>query len=198
VWIHGDCIAPDRTRVCTIRNRRDDGKHSFGQFLGLFGLDSNGRSCKPTNDCSGTSVRFPAAEFAQTYPPDVVVTPSKDDAVMVAISAFPTAVASPHAPSVSVVRSASRSTAALWQIALAVMGVALVIALVLMGPVPGVGSPAAAASASSVVATSADTMWSLAVEHAPAGEAAIYVERLIERNGTAVILSGQLVVLPAP
>lgn len=42
-----------------------------------------------------------------------------------------------------------------------------------------------------------DSMWSIAVEHAPAGGAGGYVERLIEANGTARVSAGDVVVLPA-
>lgn len=40
-------------------------------------------------------------------------------------------------------------------------------------------------------------MWSIAVEHAPAGEAAGYVERLVAANGAATVAPGQELSLPA-
>lgn len=42
-----------------------------------------------------------------------------------------------------------------------------------------------------------DTMWSIALDVAPAGQAAAYVERLVEVNGGATILPGQVLRLPA-
>jgi hypothetical protein len=43
-----------------------------------------------------------------------------------------------------------------------------------------------------------DSMWSVANEVAPAGEAAAYVERLVEVNGSASVAPGQVLVLPVP
>ncbi len=43
-----------------------------------------------------------------------------------------------------------------------------------------------------------ETMWSIASEVAPAGEAATYVERLVEVNGSAAVASGQVLELPVP
>jgi hypothetical protein len=61
-------------------------------------------------------------------------------------------------------------------------------------------TPAAApgAAATSYVAAEGDTMWSIALGHAPAGEAAGYVEALVAANGTASVAAGQTVVLPVP
>lgn len=42
-----------------------------------------------------------------------------------------------------------------------------------------------------------ETLWSIARDVAPAGEAATYVERLVEVNG-AQVSSGQVLVLPVP
>lgn len=42
-----------------------------------------------------------------------------------------------------------------------------------------------------------ESMWSIAVEHAPAGGAGGYVERLVEANGTARVSAGDVIVLPA-
>lgn len=43
-----------------------------------------------------------------------------------------------------------------------------------------------------------ETMWSIANAVAPAGEAATYVERLVEVNGTAAPAPGQVLELPVP
>ena len=64
-------------------------------------------------------------------------------------------------------------------------------------------SPAAApgevpASGATHVVEPGDTMWSVATEVAPAGEAAAYVERLVELNGTSVVQPGDVLALPRP
>lgn len=46
------------------------------------------------------------------------------------------------------------------------------------------------------VVAEGETMWSIAVDRAPAGEAAAYVERLVEVNGSAVVVPGQSLQLP--
>lgn len=43
-----------------------------------------------------------------------------------------------------------------------------------------------------------ETMWSIASEVAPAGEAATYVERLVAVNGSATVAAGQVLELPVP
>ncbi len=48
------------------------------------------------------------------------------------------------------------------------------------------------------VVRAGETMWSIATEVAPAGEAAIYVERLVDANGTATATPGQVLALPVP
>ena len=48
------------------------------------------------------------------------------------------------------------------------------------------------------VVADGDTMWSIAVDVAPAGEAAAYVERLVEVNGTAIAVPGDVLALPVP
>lgn len=57
-------------------------------------------------------------------------------------------------------------------------------------------SPGAAVAGTHVV-VEGETMWSIAVEHAPAGEAAGYVERLVAANGAATVAPGQELSLPA-
>jgi Tfp pilus assembly protein FimV len=63
-----------------------------------------------------------------------------------------------------------------------------------------VRTPAVApgASATTHVVVDGESMWSIAVAHAPAGEAATYVERLVAANGTAVVAPGDTVVVPRP
>lgn len=48
------------------------------------------------------------------------------------------------------------------------------------------------------VVTAGESMWSIATEVAPAGEAATYVERLVAVNGTATVTPGQVLELPVP
>ncbi len=44
-----------------------------------------------------------------------------------------------------------------------------------------------------------ETLWSIAVDVAPAGEAAVYVDRLVAANGGAgEVVAGDVLVLPAP
>lgn len=42
-----------------------------------------------------------------------------------------------------------------------------------------------------------ETMWSIALDIAPAGQASTYVERLVEVNGGATVVPGQVLRLPA-
>jgi LysM repeat protein len=57
-------------------------------------------------------------------------------------------------------------------------------------------APGAAVAGTHVVAEG-ETMWSIAVRHAPAGQAAGYVERLVAANGAATVAPGQELSLPA-
>jgi len=76
------------------------------------------------------------------------------------------------------------------------LAVLLAVAALALSPAP---TPAGAtAPSSSYVAAAGDTMWSIAVAHAPAGEAATYVEALVAANGSAQVAPGQAVTLPAP
>lgn len=68
--------------------------------------------------------------------------------------------------------------------------------LVTAGPEP-VGAGVPVSSAGHVVADG-ETMWSIAVDAAAAGEAAGYVERLVAVNGSATITPGQVLTLPRP
>ena len=63
--------------------------------------------------------------------------------------------------------------------------------------------PAAAPGTAPVLDTThtvaeGETMWSIANEVAPAGEAATYVERLVAANGGAAVTPGQVLTLPVP
>ena len=80
----------------------------------------------------------------------------------------------------------------------AVLGLAVVLAAVALALTPAPTPGASTAETSSYVAEAGDTMWSIAVAHAPAGEAATYVESLVEANGTARVVPGQAVALPTP
>ena len=48
------------------------------------------------------------------------------------------------------------------------------------------------------VVAAGETMWSIASDVAPAGEAATYVERLVAVNGSASVTPGQVLALPVP
>ena len=132
---------------------------------------------------------------------------------MVAITAFPTAIAAPaprrplhrDAPrtalrSVPAPVAAGRPLAALGRgvswLLVATVALAALAYLVLSGPSPAVdGIPVQEATH---VVQPGESMWSVATEVAPAGEAAAYVERLVEVNGSASVAPGQVLVLPAP
>lgn len=132
---------------------------------------------------------------------------------MVAITAFPTAIAAPAprrpapvtrpttplrsvpAPATAGRRLAGVGRGVSWAV-VALVAVLAVAYLALSGPAPAVeGIPVQ--DATHVVAPG-ETMWSVANEIAPAGEAAAYVERLVEVNGTATVTAGQVLVLPVP
>lgn len=70
------------------------------------------------------------------------------------------------------------------------------VALVLVA-VPGDGVAPAGATQTHVV-QHGESMWSIANDVAPAGEAALYVERLVEVNGSSTVVPGQSIVVPAP
>lgn len=59
-------------------------------------------------------------------------------------------------------------------------------------------STGAPAIAGSHVVAEGETMWSIAVDNAPAGEAAGYVEQLVAVNGDARVAPGQRITLPTP
>ena len=131
---------------------------------------------------------------------------------MVAITAFPNAIAVPsprrtspsptrRAPLRSVPAAAPRRQLAgigrgvSWAL-VALVAVVAAAYLALAAPAPVVeGIPVQEATH---VVQPGDSMWSVANEVAPAGEAAAYVERLVEVNGSASVAPGQVLVLPAP
>lgn len=122
---------------------------------------------------------------------------------MVAIASLPTTV-TPRRPALTVVPSRRPSAPRAAGQPLrsrclaAALALAAVLALAYLVATPAVGTGTAAPAAGSLVAEPGDTMWSIAVEHAPAGEAAGYVEELVAANGGATVAPGQVVTLPAP
>jgi hypothetical protein len=58
--------------------------------------------------------------------------------------------------------------------------------------------PTAAPATTTHVVAEGESLWSIAVAHAPAGEAAGYVEQLVAANGTATVATGQTITLPQP
>ena len=76
------------------------------------------------------------------------------------------------------------------------LALAVVLALGYLVATP-IAAPGTATAGTHVVADG-ETMWSIAVEHAPAGEAAGYVEQLVAANGGAAVAPGQELVLPTP
>ncbi len=79
---------------------------------------------------------------------------------------------------------------------------AALVAIVLVAVGLLVASPSApAASAATLdahVVAEGETMWSIAQDIAPAGEAATYVERLVDANGGASVQVGQALTVPVP
>lgn len=135
---------------------------------------------------------------------------------MVAIASLPTTVTTPgrahrapaHRPGPGVRRpaltlvpptgtgarsAAGRSLASV--VGAALLALAVVLAVGYLATTP-TSSPAAGVAGTHVVAEG-ETMWSIAVAHAPAGEAAGYVERLVDANGGAAVAPGQELLLPS-
>ncbi len=81
-------------------------------------------------------------------------------------------------------------------VATALLALAVVLALGYLVTTP-TATPGTATAGTHVVADG-ETMWSIAVEHAPAGQAAGYVEQLVAANGSAAVAPGQELVLPTP
>lgn len=98
----------------------------------------------------------------------------------------------------SVPRPTRRRAGVSWVVAaVAVLVVVLSAAyLVQAGPTPAAGEIPLLESTH--VVAPGETMWSIASEVAPAGEAATYVERLVAANGGASVAPGQTLVLPRP
>ncbi len=79
---------------------------------------------------------------------------------------------------------------------LAVVAILATVSLMLTEPLADPGT-IRVADATHVV-TDGETMWSIALDVAPAGEAAGYVERLVAVNGGAIVVPGQVLTLPVP
>jgi len=122
---------------------------------------------------------------------------------MVAIASLPTTV-TPRRPVLTVVpprrttpvRAAGRPLRSL--VVAAALALAVVLALAYLVTTPAVGTGTVTPATGTYVAAPGDSMWSIAVEHAPAGEAAGYVEELVAANGGATVSAGQVVTLPSP
>ena len=124
---------------------------------------------------------------------------------MVAITTFPRSTAAPArrspAPRPALRLVAGSVPAPRWSARLLALAGALVVVvaalyLVQAGPTAAPGQ--VPASDATHVVEAGDTMWSVAMEVAPAGEAATYVERLVELNGTSVVEPGDVLALPLP
>ena len=82
-------------------------------------------------------------------------------------------------------------------VAALVLVVALAVAYLLRAPALDTSGAIPVQDTVHVVAEG-ETMWSIAGAVAPAGEAATYVERLVEVNGSATAVPGQVLELPVP
>ena len=83
--------------------------------------------------------------------------------------------------------------------ALTAAAVVLVAAVGYLLSAPALGTSGAVPVQEEVhVVAAGETMWSIAGDVAPAGEAATYVERLVEVNGSATVVPGQRLRLPVP
>lgn len=98
-------------------------------------------------------------------------------------------------PRLALVPAPTRGRSLVGLVAGALLALAVVVAGAYLIRTPTV-SPGS--SGATHVVAEGETMWSIAVAHAPAGEAATYVERLVDANGTAAVAAGQQVTLPAP
>ncbi len=78
-------------------------------------------------------------------------------------------------------------------VALAAVGL---LALATLALSPAITPGAEPAVAGTHVVEAGESMWSIALDQAPAGEAAGYVEHLVELNGSASVVPGQVVTLP--
>jgi hypothetical protein len=105
------------------------------------------------------------------------------------------AVPAPERSTGAVAGSAWSRVAAAVAAAVVVVGLAL---LALAGPATtAAGGEVPVLDATRVVAEG-ETMWSIAQDLAPAGETAVYAERLVEVNGGGAVEAGQVLVLPTP
>ena len=82
----------------------------------------------------------------------------------------------------------------------AVLAIAMLLAVAALTLTPPMtpGTTGAPATLADHVVVEGETMWSIAQDVAPAGEAATYVERLVAANGGAVIVPGQVLTVPEP
>lgn len=92
-------------------------------------------------------------------------------------------------------RSAGSRLAAVAAAAVVVVGLAL---LALAGPAPTAATGEVPVLDATRVVAEGETMWSIAQDVAPAGETALYAERLVEANGGGAVEAGQVLVLPVP
>lgn len=78
---------------------------------------------------------------------------------------------------------------------LAVVAFLGVAGLLMIEPLAEPGTVAVAEATHQVA--EGETMWSIALDIAPAGQASTYVERLVQVNGGATVVPGQVLRLPA-
>ena len=106
--------------------------------------------------------------------------------------------APPAPPALRLVATGGR-TGTRWPLGAAALVLVLAIAVGYLLSAPAVEPTGGAPVQDTVhVVGSGETMWSIAGEVAPAGEAAAYVERLVEVNGSATVVPGQVLQLPVP
>lgn len=84
-----------------------------------------------------------------------------------------------------------------WAVTAALLAVVAVAALAFLVRSAPLDASAAPRTAGTHAVAEGETLWSIAGEVAPAGEAATYVERLVEVNGSTVA-PGQVLTLPVP
>lgn len=107
---------------------------------------------------------------------------------------------SPSGPRIDIGRPSTASTASTANVVIGVLlfvvAAFAVVGLVRSGPDVVPGDVAVLDGGHTVVA--GETMWSIANDVAPAGEAGGYVERLVALNATSVASPGQILTLPVP
>ena len=133
--------------------------------------------------------------------PTTVTTPGR---ALRTASAAPRPVPGPRRPALQLVPPAGsvprtvagRPVASLVATVLLALAVVLALGYLVATPTP-TATPGTATAGTHVVADG-ETMWSIAVANAPAGQAAGYVEQLVAANGGAAVAPGQELVLPTP